>query len=69
MLQDMSTYEETRLRKDPSTWGKYLKEGMSVALLLWNGKVGSFLGAVGLAVMFSFLGGVCGLAEGPAGGV
>ena len=36
----MSTYEETRLRKDPSTWGKYLKEGMSVALLLWNGKVG-----------------------------
>ncbi|GAB4815016.1 hypothetical protein N2152v2_002062 [Parachlorella kessleri] len=37
--EDMSTYEETRLRKDSSTWGKYLKEGMSVALLLWNGKV------------------------------
>lgn len=39
VFMDMSTYEETRLTKDPSSWGKYLKEGMDVQLLFWNGKV------------------------------
>lgn len=55
--QDMSSYEETRIKKDPDTWGKYLKEGMDVQLLLWNGKVralgvprASGFGRVGVSV-------------------
>ena len=35
---DMSTYEETRIPRDED-WAKYLKEGMDVGVLLWNGKV------------------------------
>lgn len=38
VFMDMTTYEETRVRKDDS-WAKYLKEGMDVSVLLWNGKV------------------------------
>ncbi len=35
---DMSSYEEIRVQKD-STWAKYLTEGASVSLVLWNGTV------------------------------
>jgi hypothetical protein len=35
---DNETYEETRLKKD-DTWAKYMKEGMEVSLLFWNGTV------------------------------
>ncbi|KAL6766158.1 EFP1 [Auxenochlorella protothecoides x Auxenochlorella symbiontica] len=35
---DMSSYEEIRVQKDP-TWAKYLTEGASVSLVLWNGTV------------------------------
>ena len=35
---DMTSYEETRVKKDES-WAKYLKEGMDVSVLVWNGKV------------------------------
>ena len=35
---DLETYEETRLKKDES-WAKYLKEGFTVALVVWNDKV------------------------------
>lgn len=35
---DMTTYEETRVKRDES-WAKYLKEGMDVSVLVWNGKV------------------------------
>lgn len=35
---DMETYEETRLAKD-DTWAKYMKEGLQVALIVWNDKV------------------------------
>jgi hypothetical protein len=35
---DMSSYEETRVPRDED-WAKYLKEGMDVGVLLWNGKV------------------------------
>jgi translation elongation factor P len=35
---DMTSYEETRVMKDDS-WAKYLKEGMDVSVLVWNGKV------------------------------
>lgn len=38
VFMDMSTYEETRIPKDES-WAKYLKEGMDVSVLLWDGKV------------------------------
>lgn len=38
VFMDMSTYEETRVKKD-DTWAKYLKEGMDVSVLVWNGKV------------------------------
>ena len=35
---DMSTYEETRLRSDQIGEGrKYLKEGMEVSVVSWNG--------------------------------
>lgn len=34
---DMKTYEETRLARD-DTWAKYMKEGLSVALIVWNDK-------------------------------
>lgn len=35
---DMTSYEETRVKRDES-WAKYLKEGMDVSVLVWNGKV------------------------------
>lgn len=35
---NMETYEETRIPRDES-WAKYLKEGATVALLVWNNKV------------------------------
>lgn len=35
---NMETYEETRIPRDES-WAKYLKEGSTVALLVWNNKV------------------------------
>jgi hypothetical protein len=35
---DMTSYEETRITRDED-WAKYLKEGMDVGVLLWNGKV------------------------------
>jgi translation elongation factor P/translation initiation factor 5A len=35
---DMQSYEEVRIPRDDS-WTKYLKEGMDVTILLWNGKV------------------------------
>ncbi len=35
---DMNTYEETRLVRD-ETWAKYMKEGLQVALIVWNDKV------------------------------
>jgi hypothetical protein len=34
----MSTYEETRVKYDES-WAKYMKEGMDVSVLVWNGNV------------------------------
>jgi len=38
VFMDMTTYEETRIPEDES-WSKYLKEGMDVQVLTWNGKV------------------------------
>jgi len=38
VFMDMSSYEETRVKRDES-WAKYLKEGMDVQVLVWNGKV------------------------------
>ena len=38
VFMDMTTYEETRVPRDED-WAKYLKEGMDVGVLLWNGKV------------------------------
>ncbi|KAL6766157.1 EFP1 [Auxenochlorella protothecoides x Auxenochlorella symbiontica] len=38
VFMDMSSYEEIRVQKDP-TWAKYLTEGASVSLVLWNGTV------------------------------
>ncbi|PSC73370.1 Elongation factor P [Micractinium conductrix] len=38
VFMDMQSYEETRITKDED-WAKYLKEGMDVGVLLWNGKV------------------------------
>lgn len=35
---DMSTYEETRVPVSDE-WSKYMKEGMEVSLLKWNGNV------------------------------
>ena len=35
---DLETYEETRLGRDES-WARYLKEGFTVALVVWNDKV------------------------------
>ena len=35
---DMATYEETRVPRDDD-WAKYMKEGMEVSLLKWNGRV------------------------------
>ena len=37
-FMDMSSYEETRVPRDES-WAKYLKEGMDVSVLVWNGNV------------------------------
>lgn len=37
VFMDMETYEETRIPRDES-WAKYLKEGSTVALVLWNDK-------------------------------
>ncbi len=39
VFMDMTTYEETRLARD-DTWAKYMKEGLNVALIVWNEKVG-----------------------------
>lgn len=38
VFMDLETYEETRLGRDES-WAKYLKEGFTVALVIWNDKV------------------------------
>ncbi len=38
VFMDMSTYEETRVKYDES-WAKYMKEGMDVSVLVWNGNV------------------------------
>lgn len=38
VFMDMKTYEETRLIRD-ETWAKYMKEGLQVALIVWNDKV------------------------------
>lgn len=38
VFMDLETYEETRLGRDES-WAKYLKEGFTVALVVWNDKV------------------------------
>ena len=38
VFMDMQSYEETRIPRDED-WVKYLKEGMDVGVLLWNGKV------------------------------
>mmetsp|Transcript_7235 Transcript_7235/g.18529 ORF Transcript_7235/g.18529 Transcript_7235/m.18529 type:complete len:255 (+) Transcript_7235:81-845(+) len=37
VFMDMESYDEIRLSKD--SWSKYLKEGMEVDLLEWNGQV------------------------------
>ena len=37
VFMNLETFEETRLTK--SDWAKYLKEGMNVTLLTWNGMV------------------------------
>ncbi|EFJ40386.1 organellar elongation factor P (EF-P) [Volvox carteri f. nagariensis] len=37
VFMDTETYEETRLKKDE--WAQYLKEGTTVELLFYNGKV------------------------------
>ena len=38
VFMDMNTYEETRIVRD-ETWAKYMKEGLQVALIVWNDKV------------------------------
>jgi len=38
VFMDMGTYEEVRIAEDPE-WSKYLKEGMDVQVMEWNGKV------------------------------
>ena len=38
VFMDLENYEETRLGRDES-WAKYLKEGFTVALVVWNDKV------------------------------
>jgi translation elongation factor P len=38
VFMDMSTYEETRVKYDEA-WAKYMKEGMDVSVLVWNGNV------------------------------
>ena len=38
VFMDMSTYEETRVPRSDD-WAKYMKEGMEVSLLKWNGNV------------------------------
>lgn len=38
VFMDLETYEETRLGREES-WAKYLKEGFTVALIVWNDKV------------------------------
>ena len=38
VFMNLETYEETRLGRDES-WAKYLKEGFTVALVVWNDKV------------------------------
>lgn len=38
VFMDLSTYEETRLRRDEA-WAKWLKEGMEAQLLKWNDRV------------------------------
>lgn len=35
---NLETFEETRLPKDDA-WAKFLKEGMNVNVLTWNGRV------------------------------
>ena len=38
VFMDMTTYEETRVKYDEG-WAKYMKEGMDVSVLVWNGNV------------------------------
>lgn len=38
VFMDMTSYEEVRIEED-SEWSKYLKEGMVVQVMEWNGKV------------------------------
>jgi translation elongation factor P len=38
VFMDNETYEETRVPRDDS-WAKFLKEGMGVSVLLWDGRV------------------------------
>lgn len=45
VFMDMSTYEEIRVQKDLA-WAKYLTEGASVSLVLWNGTVRCLGGGV-----------------------
>lgn len=35
---NLDTFEETRMARDDS-WAKFLKEGMQVQVLTWNGRV------------------------------
>ena len=38
VFMNLESFEEIRLPRDDS-WAKYLKEGMSVSVLTWNGKI------------------------------
>lgn len=38
VFMDMKNYEETRLMREEA-WAKYIKEGMDVQVVTWNGKV------------------------------
>ncbi len=49
VFMDMNTYEETRLVRD-ETWAKYMKEGLQVALIVWNDKVRNSSFAVSLCM-------------------
>ena len=53
VFMDLETYEETRLGRDES-WAKYLKEGFTVALVVWNDKVSSPLRHMHSAACDSF---------------
>ena len=38
VFMNLESFEEIKLPRDDS-WAKYLKEGMSVSVLTWNGKI------------------------------